>query len=54
MNEPQNIQIKIKILRDKMHELIDEKENLLAAEVIHISQMLDKVLNYYYQVKNQN
>ncbi|PAB59830.1 aspartyl-phosphate phosphatase Spo0E family protein [Anaeromicrobium sediminis] len=51
MSDLQKIQMKVTDLRDKMHELIDKEENLLASEVIHVSQMLDKVLDQYYQAK---
>lgn len=53
MNELQKIKMKIRELQNKMYKLIDQKENLLAPEVIHTSKTLDKVLNQYHKVKNK-
>ncbi|WP_084284813.1 aspartyl-phosphate phosphatase Spo0E family protein [Clostridium lundense] len=37
-------------LRDHLDQLINEKQDLLDQEVIVASQMLDSILNQYYEV----
>jgi len=40
-------------MRQALHVIIDEKENLLDIEVINASQELDKVLNEYNKLLNK-
>ena len=44
----------IEILRDKLSSLIQTKEELLDAEVLRASIMLDKALNEYDRCKYNN
>ena len=45
----------ISFLRQKMHEVIESKNNLLNPDVIEISQMLDEVLTKHYEtIKEYN
>ncbi|MBF8983701.1 aspartyl-phosphate phosphatase Spo0E family protein [Lutibacter sp. B2] len=48
------INLKIQKLRNEMHKLIAEKKNNLDPEVIKASQMLDQVLNQYYEEQPRN
>ncbi|MDK2920188.1 MAG: Spo0E like sporulation regulatory protein [Candidatus Petromonas sp.] len=47
-------EMKIQILRNKMHELIEQKKDLLSPEIINISQKLDKILNEYHKIANHD
>lgn len=48
------INFKIQKMRNEMHRLIDEKADNLHPEVIKASQMLDQVLNQYYEEQRRN
>ncbi|MBF8984865.1 aspartyl-phosphate phosphatase Spo0E family protein [Lutibacter sp. B2] len=39
-------------LRNKMHDLINKKNNLIDYEILDISQALDRLLNRYYKIKS--
>lgn len=41
------IEARIRYLRNNMHNLIEQKDNLLDPEIIRISQQLDILLNKY-------
>ena len=48
------INFKIQKMRNEMHKLIDEKKNNLDPEVIKASQMIDQVLNQYYEEQRRS
>lgn len=41
----------IKNVRDKMHNTINQEEDLLSPKVIHLSEVLDKLLNEYHRIR---
>lgn len=47
------IEQKIKYLKEDIHKMIEEKNNLLDPEVIRVSQELDIVLNQYNTYLNR-
>ncbi|NSW91744.1 MAG: aspartyl-phosphate phosphatase Spo0E family protein [Firmicutes bacterium] len=47
MSELQDIILKINELKEKLTQLIDEKQDLLDSEVISASKKLDEALNEY-------
>ncbi|MCT4619418.1 MAG: aspartyl-phosphate phosphatase Spo0E family protein [Marinisporobacter sp.] len=47
MKETKEMRRKIEDLRSYLYDLIRENKNLVAAEVIFVSQELDKALNEY-------
>ena len=50
-NELDLVIIKIACLREKMHTLIQKKENITDIEILKTSQLLDELLSKYYQIK---
>lgn len=54
MSELKEIMDEIEKVRKKMHDILQEKEDMLDKEVIAASQMLDSVLNEYYKILNKN
>lgn len=50
MSKVQDIEVEIQKLREKLTELIEQKENLLNPEVIAASKILDSSLNEYSQI----
>ncbi len=50
MDEIQELIQKIDKTRKCMHDLIEEKSDLLDSQVIQASQMLDSVLDEYYKI----
>ncbi len=45
------LELKIIELRDRMHRLIESKQELIDPEIVSISQELDKLLNIYNDIK---
>lgn len=50
MSKVQDIEVEIQKLREKLTELIEQKENLLNPEVIAASKILDSSLNEYSEI----
>lgn len=50
MSKIQDIEVEIRKLREKLTELIEQKENLLDPQVIAASKMLDSSLNKYTEI----
>lgn len=50
MHEMEEVMTKIEKVRKEMNNLIKRKGNLLDPEVISASQILDSILNEYYQI----
>lgn len=50
MSKIQDIEVEIQRLREKLTELIEQKENLLNPEVIAASKVLDSSLNEYSEI----
>ncbi|QEK13321.1 aspartyl-phosphate phosphatase Spo0E family protein [Crassaminicella thermophila] len=50
MGESKEIRKKIENLRKYLYDLIEQNKNLFAAEVVRVSQELDKVLNEYNSI----
>lgn len=50
MSKVQDVEVEIQKLREKLTELIEQKENLLNPEVIAASKILDSSLNEYSEI----
>lgn len=50
MSKIQDVEVEIQNLREKLTELITQKENLLDPQVIKASKMLDSILNEYSEI----
>lgn len=51
MSKRIKLRIRIEILRELMHEIIEEEENLVNWRVVKISQELDVVINEYNSMR---
>jgi len=50
MSKIQDIEVEIQKLREKLTELIEQKENLLDPQVVAASKILDSSLNKYSEI----
>ncbi|MCD2346189.1 aspartyl-phosphate phosphatase Spo0E family protein [Clostridium guangxiense] len=50
MSKIHDVEVEIQNLREKLTELIMQKENLLDPQVIAASKMLDSILNEYSEI----
>lgn len=44
---------KIEVMRARMHNLIEQKENLIDPEIVKVSKMIDSLLNEYNILANK-
>lgn len=51
INKLDKLSLEIEILRQEMHELIENEEYIISPEVIIISQKLDELLTKYNTIK---